>query len=245
MKGPEGFATLLLLSLLPVILAGGLLVFSAFSIFKTDLGTLNLCRARQLETQNKAAKKMERLLKLNPQALKLRLAEARARKALALASKSANPTAIAAAEAFLLKVQLQRRALGLKQEALISSANEDLARAGEELPRRLRQEWDFHSRAVKPWLEGSLHLGPQRIPHLAVAADLKDAAPVYQPVPDFEEAQAWNLAWEWDLRTAAWARAFLKFQGRFERSCSTSIYSENAVWSAKLKKAKSLWKGFS
>jgi len=245
MKSPEGFATLLLLSLLPVILAGGLLVFSAFSIFKTDLGTLNLCRARQLEIQNKVAKKLERLLKLNPQALKLRLAEARAQKALALASKSANAAAIAAAEAFLLKVQLQRRALGLKQEALISSANEDLASEGKELPRRLRQEWDFHSRAVKPWFEGTLHLGPRRIPSLAVAADLKDAAPVYQPVPGFEEAQAWSQTWEWDVRTASWARTFLKFQGRFERSCSTSIYSESTAWSAKLKKAKSLSKGFS
>lgn len=244
MKTPKGFASILLLSMVPLVLAGGLLVFTAFSFLKTDLGTLNLCRALQLEVQNKAGKNLDKLLKLNPQALKLRLAQRRAEKSIYMAVQSGNPAAIAAAEAFFLKVQMQRQALHLRQRTLIETTNVSLKMGGATLQRRLLQEWNFHSQPVSSWLQGRLQLAGAKIPELSVKPDFFEVAPMYEPVLQFEEAQAWTQNWHLELKTLSWAEKFLKFHGRFQRSCTTSLYSENATWIAKLKKAKSLWKGF-
>jgi len=245
MKNQNGFALIIFLSLLPLIMAGGLLVFCGFSFIKTDLGTLNLCRALQLDIQNKAAKKLDSLLKLNPRALKLRLAQKRAENSLALAVKSGNPAAIAAAEAYLLTVRMQRQVLDLKQRSLISTANSVLLVGGQELQSKLYQEWYSQSRGVASWLQGNLQLGSAKIPALAVKPDFIDVAPMYQLVPQFEEAQAWTQEWQIEFKTISWARKFFNFHERFQRSCSTSLYSENSLWSAKLKKAKSWWKDFS
>jgi hypothetical protein len=244
-KNQKGFALIILISLLPLIMAGGLLVFCGFSFIKTDLGTLNLCRALQLEVQNKAAQKLESLLKLNPRALKLRLAQIRAEKTLALAVKSGNPAALAAAEAHLLTIRMQRQVLDLKQRSLITSANTSLKLGGLDLQRRLSQEWYTQSRGVTSWLQGKLQLGSGKIPALAVQPDFVEVAPLYEPAPQFEEAQAWHQEWQLEFRTISWADKFFNFHERFQRSCSTSLYSENSAWSARLKKAKSWWRGSS
>lgn len=244
MNSSRGFGVLLLISLLPLALAAGLFIFASFSFLTRDLGTLNLCRARQLEVQNKVGKTLRKLLDLNPKALKLRLMETRAKKSLAIAAQSGNPVALAAAEAFLAKIHLQRQALGLRQKALIASANGALATGGYELPRLLTQEWSRQTTSLNSWLQGSFQGTHSQIPKLAVQEDMPDVAPVYAPASDFEEAQAWTQNWSLKLGTKSWAQKYLNFHGRFQRSCSTSLYPDNDEWIAKLKKAKSWSKAF-
>lgn len=245
MNSIKGFATILMLSLLPVLLAGGLLVTTLFSFLKADLSVLNVCRALQLEVQSKAARNLEKLLKLNPRALKLRISQRKVEKALTLAMKSGNPAALAAAEAFLLKVQMQRQALDLRQRSLIEAANRALSLGGSELPRHMLQEWKDHMHPLHSWIHSRLQLTDSQVPLLPVRPDFVEIAPLYELQSPFEDLQTWNQHWVLEFNTDSWAKRFLKFHGRFQRSCSTSLYAEDALWVAKLKKVKSLWRGSS
>lgn len=244
MNSSRGFGALLLISLLPLALAAGLFIFTSFAFLTRDLGTLNLCRARQLEVQNRVGRNLAKLLELNPRALKLRIAEAHAEKTLAAAVESGNPIAIAAAEANLLRVQMQRQALGLRQKTLIATANTYLSMGGNSLRQALMQDWFSQTRALSSWLKGTLRLSESTVPTLAVQPDYPDAAPVYELLPNFEEAQTWQQSWGLDISSHSWAQKFFEFHGRFQRSCATSLYSQNGEWIAKLKKAKSSSRGF-
>lgn len=240
----KGFATILLLSLFPLILSAGLALFCVFAFLKSDLATLNLCRAEHLALQNKVGRQLGKLLKLNPRAVRLRLAEAQATKALALATSNGNALAIAAAEAKLLNVKMRRQLLDGQQRSLIETANLWLSAGSLKLQRALKQEWFRQGSPLSPWLSGALHLGPSRVPTLAVQADLPEVAPVYQLKPDFSEAQSWQQRWQLTMKTTGWSRKFLPFNGRFERECTSSIYSDGLDWTAKIKKDKSWSKGF-
>jgi hypothetical protein len=244
MKSQKGFAIILLISILPLVLAGGLFFFSAFGFLKSDLSTLNICRAKQLEIQSKAGKNLGKLLKLNPRALSLRLAQVHAERALVAAIELGLPAAIAAAEATLLKIQMQRQALDFRQKTLIQTANSWLAFGGVDLQRDLVREWNFHSSPIKSWIRGALQMGPAKVPKLAVQADLAEVAPVYETLPQFEDAQTWDQTWNLEFKTVSWAQKFLNFNGRFQRSCTTSLYPNPNQWIAQLKKGKSSLRGF-
>jgi hypothetical protein len=243
MKSKKGFATVLLLSLLPVILAAGLALFFTFNFLKSDLAVLNVCRAKELEVQSKVGRNLTKLLTLNPRALTLRLEEARAEKALASAVESGNPAAIAAAEAYLLSIKMRRQDLHVRQRALIETADAWLRAGSLELPHELQQEWFRHHRGLSSWLESRFQIGHVRAAKFAVMPDLPEVAPVYLLPPDFVEAQAWKQSWRFQLATTGWSRGFFKFNGGFERSCTVSLYPDGDDWVAHLKKDKSLSRG--
>lgn len=240
MNSQKGFALIGLISLLPVFLAGGLAFFSAFAFLKSDLATLNVCRAKQIQIQNLAGKNLGKLLKLNPRALKLRLSQVRAERALAAAIESGQPLAIAAAEAYLLKIQMQRQTLDFKQKALIETANTRLHKGASELQQELRREWSQHNSPLKSWIQSSLHMASGKVPKLAVQADLPEVAPLYKPLPAFEESQAWAQSWNLEFKTVSWTRKFLNFNERFQRSCSTSLHLETETdqWAAHFKRGR-------
>lgn len=238
MKSEKGFATILLLTLAPVLVAGGLVVLFCFSFLKSDMAVLNICRAEQLQVQNQVGKTLTKLLALNPKARKLRASEKLARTKLQWALSIGNPYAVAAAEARLLQVQLQRQALALRQKALIQSANLRFSMAAPQLSRNLALEWRKHNAPLQPWMHSSLRIVSSKVPQLAVKPDFPDTAPVYEPVPHFEEAQSWAHSWQVKVQGKAWIKNFLNFKGGFQRSCATSLYAKNLDWIGKLKKAR-------
>lgn len=244
MKSENGFASILLLAILPLILAGGLALFAFFAFIKLDLATLNICRAKQLEVQNKVAKNLERLLRLNSQALRLRFAQAHAEKVLAAALKTALPPAIAAAEARLLSIKLRRQSLDLRQKNIIDEANLRVQRGATGLAKELHYEAQRHTAPLASWFQGRLSLGTSKIPSLAVKADLPEVAPLYELLPEFAEAQAWTQRWHLDFATTSWVRKYLMFKQRFARACTTSLYPDGAQWMARMKKDKSSLRAF-
>jgi hypothetical protein len=239
MKSERGFITLMFLSLLPLFISAAFAAYFCFSFLKSDMAVLNVCRAEQLSVQDKVGKDLEKLLRLNPKALKLRADEAIAQYKLEMATASLNPYAIAGAEAKLLWVQSQRQTLALRQKSFIQSANMKFTMAAPQISAALRQEWQRHQSAMTPWLQTSFTLTRLKTPLLAVQPDFPDAAPAYELVPRFEEAQSWVHSWQVQIRTAGWVRNFLKFEGSFPRSCATSLYIKNLEWAGKLKQVKS------
>jgi hypothetical protein len=235
MKSQNGFATVLLMTLLPALLAFAVATFFTFSMLKQDLGTLNVCRAFELNMQNKVGGILKKLLGLNPKALRLRASEQRAQRRLVIAMQSGNPAAIAAAEGVLLAVQTQRGILDFQQKALIASANSLLKTGGAQGLQAVEREWQSHQKPMNSWLKASLFMKTPQVPQLSVLPDLPEVAPAYKPAPDFETSQTWLQSWTVRLQGKDSFQAFLKFAANFERSCSTSLYPEGAQWIAKLK----------
>lgn len=242
-RARNGFVTVLFLSLLPVVLSGGLALFAVFGFLKADLALLNVCRARELEVQSKVGRSLGKLLKLNPRAENLRFAQARAEHTLMVALSSGAAPVIATAEARLLRVKMQRQSLDLRQRALIDGANAALAGAGRSLPSELTREWRFQVGPLNSWLRGGLEFGAGDVPRLAVHADIPEVGPLYQPTPRFEDDQAWKQSWKLHFEMIEGAQRILPWHGSFERSCTSSLYLEGDEWKAEMKKDKSLLKG--
>lgn len=242
MKSEKGFATLLFLSLIPLLMAGGLAAFFAFAFMKADVATLNVCRAGQLVIQDKVGRDLERLLKMNPKALKLRAEQRIAEIKLKLAVAGANPYAIAAAEARLLYVQSQRQALAIRQRLIIQSANAKFIRATPQITDSILAEWRHHMLPMRSWISANIVLTSLKVPTLSVRPDFPDEAPAYERLPHFEEVQSWAHNWQLQAEGSNWTKNFLKFRGRFQRSCGTSLYADGNSWIGKLKKVKFLLK---
>lgn len=238
MKNNKGFTTVLMMSLLPALLAAGTLVFLFYSFLRSDLATLNACRTQQLKLQAEAGQHLKLLLELNPQAAALRDEEQTAEEALAEAEASMDPPAVMTAQAELIRVQSERRALGQKQKALIDGANSSLKNGGEHLQQHLTQVWNHEQGPLRSWWQADLRLRSARVPRLSVKPDAPDTAPVYEPVPQFEDAQTWAQNWQLALQTKGWTQNFLPLKLNFERSCASSLYEKENSWVARLKKDK-------
>jgi hypothetical protein len=235
----RGFATVLFLGTIPVLVAGGLMAFIGFSFLKADMAVLNVCRAGQLEIQDKVGRDLGKLFSLNPKALKLRAGQHLAEYKLQMAIAGGNPYAIAAAEARLLYVQTQRQALAFRQRVLIQSANMKFSLATPQITQAMLSEWKSHMLPLRSWVAGNIGLSSLKVPTLSVRPDFPDAAPAYERLPQFEEVQSWAHFWQLQVEGSLWTKHFLTFKGRFPRSCSTSLYNDTDSWVGKLKKVKS------
>ena len=240
LQARQGFATVLFLAFVPVFAACSLAFYFGFAFMKADMATLNVCRSGQLAIQDKVGRDLEKLLNLNPKALKLRADQFLAERKLQIAVTSGNPYAIAAAEARLLYVQSRRQTLAARQRILIQSANAKFAMGTPQITQAILSEWRTQMAPVRPWLAGSILLSTLKVPTLAVQPDFPDEAPAYQRVPQFEEVQSWAHNWQLQMEGTNWTKHFLRFRGRFQRSCSTSLYADKNSWIGKLKQARSL-----
>jgi hypothetical protein len=231
----RGFATVLLMTLVPLVLAMGAAGFFTFAFLKEDLATLNVCRAEQLQVQDKVARIMMKLFRWNPRALRLRKQQARAEEELEAAIATGDVPEIAAANAKLIVIFGQRELLALDQKALIASANLALKAGNVHSAQLIRGEWQAHHRPLRSWLDGAIAMGPSTAPELAIVPDIPDTAPAYEPAADFENKQSWSQTWTVQFKVIGGFSHFLNYGGHFARSCTTSIYPERQKWIAKLK----------
>jgi hypothetical protein len=239
MKDHQGFATVIFMALIPLLIAAGWGVFFCIGFLKADMATLNVCRSEQLAIMNKVGNDLGKLFDMNTRARNLRLEYQIAEYNLDIATSSGNPYAIAGAEANFLRLQMQREALAFRQNVIIQSANLKLVMGTPQISQSISQEWQKHLSPLAPWLDSSFSVVQLKVPTLAVQPDIPDMAPAYERLPQFEEAQSWVHSWQLQVHGKGWLKKFLTFGGRFQRSCATSLYDENSSWIAKLKKVKS------
>jgi len=233
MKSQKGFVTVAFLSIFPLLITAAFATYFCYSFLKSDLAALNTCRSEQLETHNQVAKELKKLLRMNPKAVKLRIQEKLAEQKLLLAITSGNPIAIAAAEVRLAQVKTLRLKLAFRQKVAIQSANTKLKIATYQISDSIKKAWNKHMQPMTPWISSRLEIRQPHTPLLAVRPDFPDIAPVYEPVPNFEELQSWVHSWQLQLEIKS-----LHFNGRFQRSCATSLYLNKGDWLGRLKGGK-------
>ncbi|WP_413568737.1 hypothetical protein ACLWBD_14660 [Bdellovibrio sp. HCB117] len=233
MKNEKGFAVILLLACLPVLISGLLLLSSVFGFMQNDLAMKYQCRVHGQQGQKLVAPSLEKLLSLNNTARRLKVEEVAAYAK--IAASAGNPPALAAAKARLVKIQNQKRQLDLKQKQLINQANMSLASSFAKTRRELANTQEGLSNIL--FVANGFHLSGRR-PTLAVRPDSSDIAPTYSPVAAFEEKQALAHEWQYTLAVRKPFSQFLEGRFHFKKACAVSLIEENSAWIPKIIKGK-------
>lgn len=236
MKSSKGFALILLLSLIPVMTAAILLVFSSLIIFNKDLELKHTCRLFGIEGQKKASTQIKNLFKLNPQATRLKLLEVQVLQQLAL---NPNPAIKITAVAKLQKIRAKQELLDIRQKQILKYGNflmsSNYLRAQSVLRRTASEK-------ISPLIHFELISLSGISPQLAVRPLMAGLAPTYGVKANFYEAQALAHSWQYQLSVASPFSKFLNGRFKLSRSCFVTLKQEGEMWTPLIGTAKSLWK---
>jgi hypothetical protein len=238
LKNKKGFAMILILALLPVLVGGMLAVLFVINFIQLNAHHQYLCRSNHLKTQGQVIPLLESLLKLNPLSRKLRIELLAAEAHLAAVTASA-PLLIPAAEARLLKVQMQRAALDQQQKQLINMSNRWLYIGHAQTQMQLRSEIQKDLRLLKPFIQSSFTMDNSSAPKLAVHPDFPDTAPTYSPDENIADTQALAHRWHYNLEIAGFLQSFLQGKQQYNKECAVTVAQQGSKWVAQIHKVKS------
>jgi hypothetical protein len=236
----KGFALAITMALLPVLVGLFLLLFAILGVNQFNLSTQQACREGGLRGQQQVAPLLKQLLDLNPKALQLKLAEIQAQIRLAAATL---PPLVAAAEAHLAYIQMQRRILDLRQKQLIQQSNILLLRAHFQTKSALRTALTKGLPTFN-YLKIDNQQFSTTAPRLAVRPESSDVAPAYRPVDNFDNQQALAHSWQYQLRVRSPFQNFLMADLKWSPSCSVTLKQDGSSWVPKIKKVKSLSRSY-
>lgn len=234
----KGFALAITMALLSILVGMVLLLFAALGIMQFNQQTQYACRSGGLQGQKLVAPLLKSLLALNPLALKLKAEEAAAQTRLYAAMATGNATAVAAAEARLLRIQTQRSELDQKQKTLIRESNRLLSINHKLTQGKIRQALQDGLSTIS-YLKVDSQLNRTTTPELAVRPDYTDIAPTYSPADKFEERQALAHSWQYRLRVRNSFQDFLDGDIKWSPNCSVTLKQEGLSWIPKIRKVKS------
>lgn len=236
----KGMATVGFLVLMPLLAAVLAFMASAYLIIRTDGKSRHACRIELLKSQNEVALILKDLLKLNPQAKRLRAARERAeRLEYAARGKPPHPAALL----YLTSVRARQTILAVKQKLLITEGRFK-SRAGS-LPA---------SRAVATSVndDGALYRNAALAVHSTrssrggsfdlVASPPDSPTPDYQPARNFEESQTMDVKWQIALGPLLpqWIQNFITLQHlKLNAECSATLTKEKKAWAPVLSADKS------
>jgi hypothetical protein len=239
----KGFVQILMISLLPVILSGLLVILFTQFISKNWMQSLHICRTNLLSAQKKTRTHLKRLMDLNALAKSLRLALKMAQAELAFAIATENPGSAAKATADIMRIQEQRKRLDLLQKSLIVRANLEMNNGLRKTVSELNlQSFQLQSR-LPDLFDFRIH-SIQTTPNtLAVQPDMPDVAPVYELKKPFTESQALSVSWISEFRTKNHQRyQWIQNSHKKKDSCTASLFSAKENFSEGLTEDRSFWK---
>lgn len=224
----QGFASILMLTALPVLLAA--LMFFAFSSFlvKNWMQSLHTCRSELIHTQKDVARDLESLLKLNPlaQTLRMRLKIAYAKLAFAMASQNWGLAAQAKIE--ISQIKAQQKQLDLVQKLWIQKANFRMQKGSYKVYQDLRKQNQEIAHRLPWFFSYSIQVQFPRTRLLAVKPDTPGVAPVYELKNNFKHEQALSISW--NSHFASGEQKDMKWISNKhirKDSCSISLTSKN------------------
>lgn len=243
LKNEKGFAYLLLISLLPVILSAGFfLLFSQF-LQKNWMQALHTCRAELLQTQKRTGQHLDHLLKLNWQVKALRASMIKAQAELAYAAITFNGPLAAKATAEIARIRRLQQGIDKIQKGLILMANFEMSSGSARIMSRLKtQSLELQSR-LPEFFSFRIHSIRAAPVKLAVKPDSSDVAPVYELLPQFSEKQALTISWISEFHSSSTKGSqWLVNQHQKKDSCSATLKEEKSKFSEILKEDKSSWR---
>lgn len=225
MNNQKGFATVLILSLLPFLIAlvTGLYVMIGWLEGRSE--RLNHCRRTLLKGLEQVALPLDGLLALNPRAIQLRVELSLALQKLAVATASGNLPAIAAAQLQVTKVRMRQVSLDQQQKTLLKSAQLLL----NSFPLRVQTHLAASSYGFVA------HRQFRRLQmRLAIRPDAPTLAPIYELEEPFELKQAVAFEWQDHFQLRGPLGHFLKAGGQKREVCAVTLSKGQDRWRSKL-----------
>lgn len=212
-KRSGGFALVGFLTMMPALLAIFLATASMALLVREFTRTQTVCKNHLFNMQDDISKQLNKLINLNPKALKLRLQYKRAKKQFLMAAASGNPVRIAMAEARLVAIELERSVLDTQQNNIITQANSISHSSTIKLRHELKQqqiEVELKSLAIRPDILG-------------------DLAPAYITLPNFRQKQTVHAQYFWKM--PSWIK---NQETEFFFACAASIEKRSDFYRATL-----------
>jgi hypothetical protein len=213
---------------IPLLLTLALSLGGGFYVMKRKLLAQSICVRQVSRLQEELREPLRKLLKLNPQATRLRAQRQQADYNLEVATASGYPPAIAAAEARQAAVILEQEALHARQLALLMEAGRIRIRNRRDLRDRLDYfpAWRFHSRR---YFLRSLAVEPK---------PAFDLSPNYEPVDGFPYFQQQRYDYQIDLLGIFAGRFPFKLDSVQKIACSVSLEEGGEDWTLRVLAAK-------
>lgn len=196
-----------------------------YAIFSKKLSAQAMCVKSVSQLQTDLGRDLTALIKLNPEAKRLRSRRAKADATLAKALASGNPPAIAAARALQSAVILQQKALRTRQEAILQSAKLQRGKAARSLSMKVRP---LGVTSIQGKFSSQRALAVEASPATSISPD-------YLPVQDFARQQEQEFTFDLNL-----APDFIQLDLRQKTLCSATLKNEEGKWREKITAA-SLW----
>lgn len=195
LRNEEGFALVLFLGLLPIIISAMLILLFSQYLVKNWMESMHICRTELLATQKRTSLPLRSLMALNPQVKLLRIAMIQAQAELAAALASQNYGWAANVQKRILQIQKQQRLIAMTQKTLIATADA-LMIAGpmQTLQKLISQDLRNRSRLPDFFKFRIQQITPNH-QRLAVRPDSSDSPPVYELKENFRRQQALNISW--------------------------------------------------
>ena len=238
-KNEKGFALALIMALLPIFVAGLVVMFCIVNITQTDLAVKYKCREEGLFAQKQVAPLLTSLFALNPLATALKAQLLATQAALAAAVAQQNWPVAAKHVKKIQEINKKRKELDIRQKQIIRQSNLILELNHFTTSLHLRQLLQSRANALM-----SLQLLglSGKAPKLAVRPDDSDIAPTYSPKDNFTQEQALAHEWQYRLSVRRPYSHFVSNEFDFKKSCAVTLVKENSQWQPTVSKGKSSWK---
>ena len=238
-NGQKGFAYVMMLSLIPLLLSGFLfLLFSQF-LLQNWMKSLSLCRTELLLTQKEVGAQLQKLMGLNPIAKTLRARMKIAQLHLAMALQSGNPAAIIAIQKKIHEITRAQEQLDDLQKSIVRASNQRMRRGQEKVFEMLKQQ--NQQVQAQDLLLFRYHIRPMNASpqELSVQPDRPDRAPIYELKHDFESQQALHVSWISKFQTThQTGNPWIQNQHKKIGTCGASISQEKNRFKERLRAVK-------
>jgi hypothetical protein len=243
LSNQQGFAKVLLIALLPILLAGIFTVLYAQFYTTAWMRSLHTCRVELLKTQEKTKKDLDTLLKMNPLVRAYRLALLKAQAELVLAGITYNGALAARATADIARYTQLLRQIGMAQKALIMKANLTMSSGVMSVAAKLRQQSAEIQSRLPEFFSFRIHTIRFETNVLAVKPDRSDTASVYELKPQFKDAQSLHVSWTSEFETKAQSRyQWITNHHQKKDSCGATLESKDQSFKEILLEDKSFLK---
>lgn len=238
-RNQKGFALVMTLALLPALIAGFFLAWAAIGYIQQDLALKFACRDQGISGQKNVSPLLEKLLKLNPEATKLKTKQTQLIQRIASATAAQQWIVVGILSKKLSQVEAQRLQLDIKQRGLIQESNRELVTAHNRGRSQIQSNLqDISSAFIRLKLKNIRGRSPQ----LAVRPDYPDVAPTYSTVFDFSTQQALAHEWHYSASVGRPFSYFLPGEFDFKKACAVSLKKELTKWSPQITKGNYSWK---
>lgn len=196
LNSQSGYALILFITLLPVIMASLTFLFCSQYLTKNWSQSFHICRSELFKVQTSVAQNLEQLLKLNSQAKSLRVALGLAQAKLAFAMVKADPLLIAAATKEISKINKQKKQLDIIQKSIINHANLKLKAGTWRVTQKLKKQNSENQISASSFMKIQISPIKSISNRLAVVPDNSDLAPVYELKNPFSDNQMLSVSWK-------------------------------------------------